>query len=163
MIEYHHCSEEQVHPYAVQIFFYDEKKRRAIIDGYLHDYLDYFSDKEEPESGEEDLDSGQLLAGTALEAFRNCFADRPEFSSGAKGRDFLGKVDSSNESQVAERLHEWTAQLLLQYQAQDGFIKMVASTSQDLAKMIEPFVASWRADDDKEHEPSPWPLVQVVQ
>ena len=137
-----------------------------MIRGHLEAYYEYHLHRDE--LSEDELETAELDAGTALTTFHTLFADKEEFRSQDRAANFLLTAKDSSDCLILGKFEVWIASLMSLIGAEGGIVYRSSDTTEDLAFKLETFVAtiSTLEDDDGETPealPSLWPIVKIVR
>ena len=165
--EYRQASQEQAQPFNAEIELFSMEEITKMMTDHLEAYYEYHFNRQD-EISEDELETAELDAGTALKIFQALFADREEFRSQERARNFLKTATSSSDSAILSKFEIWIAYLISLIGAEGGVVHRSSDTTEDLAFQLESFVGMNPTLEDESGEtlealPSLWPIVKIVR
>ena len=165
--EYRQASQAQAQTYNAEIELFNMEDITKMMTGHLEAYYEYHFNRQD-EISEDELETAELDAGTALKIFQALFADREEFRSQERARNFLETAKSSSDSAILSKFEVWIANLISLIGAEGGIVHRSSDTTEDLAIKLEAFVGMNPILEDENGEtfeavPSLWPIVKIVR
>ena len=138
-----------------------------MIRDHLEAYYEYNLNRQD-EISDDELETAELDAGTALKIFQALFADREEFRSQERARNFLETATSPSDSVILGKFEIWMASLMSLIGAEGGIVHRSSDTTEDLTFKLETFVGMNTILEDENGEtlealPSLWPIVKIVR
>ena len=109
--EYRHASQGQAEPFHAEIELFKIEEIKKMIRDHLEAYYEYHFNRQD-EISDDELETAELDAGTALKIFQALFADREEFRSQERARNFLGTATSPSDSAILGKFEVWIANLI---------------------------------------------------
>ena len=161
--EYAQAAETQKEPFEAEILLFDIREVNAILKEMYRNYYQWFVDR--PSRDEEDeAETLQHLASTALTCFKSILADHKEFGNDQLASEFLGSGESPSDTRLLSKMSQWTSDMMSSHETEPGIIRLAASTAEDLQIELEPFVMEKESyDDDEARTSSIWPLIRLVR
>ena len=140
---------------------------RKMMREHLEAYYGYHLNRQD-EVSEDELETAELDAGTALKVFQALFADREEFRGQDRAQNFLRTAKSSSDSAILSDLVAWTENLISLIGGEGGIVHRSSDTTEDLALKLETFVGINSILENENGEtlealPSLWPIVKIVR
>ena len=165
--EYRQASQAQAQLYNAEIELFNVEEIMKMMANHLEAYYEYHFNRQE-EISEDELETAELDAGTALKIFQALFADREEFRSQERVRNFLKTAKSSSDSAILSKFEVWIANLISLIGAEGGIVHRSSDTTDDLTLKLESFVGMNPILEDESGEtleaiPSLWPIVKIVR
>ena len=138
-----------------------------MVRDHLEAYYEYHFNRQDEISNDE-LEAAELDAGTALKIFQALFADREEFRSQDRARNFLETATGPSDSAILGKFEVWIANLISLIGAEEGIVHRSSDTTEDLTFKLETFVGMNPILEDENGEaleplPSLWPIVKIVR
>ena len=130
-------------------------------------YYEYHFSRQD-EVSEDELETAELDAGTALKVFQALFADREEFRGQERARAFLRTAKSSSDIAILSDFVSWIENLISRIGGEGGIVHRSSDTTDDLAFKLETFVGINPILENENGEtlasvPSLWPIVKIVR
>ena len=165
--EYRQASKTQVQPFHAEIELFNMEEIRKMMREHLEAYYGYHFNRQD-EVSEDELDTAELDAGTALKVFQALFADREEFRGQDRAQNFLRTAKSSSDSAILSELVAWIENLISLIGGEGGIVHRSSDTTEDLALKLETFVGINSILENENGEtlealPSLWPIVKIVR
>lgn len=140
---------------------------KTMMREHLEAYYEYHFSRQD-EISEDELETAELDAGTALKVFQALFADREEFRSQDRAQDFLRTAKSSSDIEILSDFVVWIENLIFQIGGDGGIVHRTSDTTEDLAFNLEAFVGNNPTLENEDGEtleasPSLWPIVKIVR
>ena len=140
---------------------------RKMMRDHLEAYYEYHFNRQD-ELSEDELETAELDAGTALKVFQALFADREEFQGEDRAQNFLRTAKSSSESGILNDFVVWIEDLISLIGGEGGVLHRSGDTTEDLAFELETFVGINPTLENENGEtleasPSLWPIVKIVR
>ena len=134
---------------------------------HLEAYYEYHFSRQD-EISEDELETAELDAGTALKVFQALFADREEFRDQDRAQDFLRTAKSSSDIAILSDFAIWIENMISLVGSDGGIVHRSSDTTEDLAFNLEAFVGNNPTLEDEDGEtfeasPSLWPIVKIVR
>ncbi len=165
--EYRQASQTQVQPFHAEIELFNMEEIRNMMREHLEAYYEYHFNRQD-EISEDELETAELDAGTALKVFQTLFIDRDEFRGQDRAQNFLRTAKSSSDSAILSTFVAWIESLISLIGGEHGIVYRSSDTTEDLAFNLETFVGMNPIFEDDNGEtlealPSLWPIVKIVR
>lgn len=164
--EYRQAFPGQAQPFHAEIELFNMEEITRMIRSHLEAYYEYHLNRDG--LSEDELETAELDAGTALTTFQALFADQEEFRSQERAQKFLLTAKDSSDCLILGKFEVWIASLMSLIGAEGGIVHRSSDTTEDLAFKVETFVGAILTLEDDNGEtpealPSLWPIVKIVR